>query len=693
MSMKKIFIFLTVVFMCTKVVADEKLKWALYDVVEGTRGFHDGLARFWNSSTQKYGFIDSAGEIAIEAQFDKAEDFENGQAIVTTDTGMGIVNRSGHYLLEPKYKEISREGESANLYIIIDSEGKKGVFFNNRIVIPPIEVKGYYSTFLFPFVNNVNVLDGKIYSEVRSHGSNVRSGKVQKGNEVKTVYFDVTTGQEIDVSPFRESSKGLVAFQNGNKYGLKNANTQKVFLEPKYNFLSDFWINDHIIASIEDVNAAIGSKSFFIDANGKILFEADLIMETKNDNYIVNLNITPEKQYLYGLYSTIGEVILPIQYSFLFNVTGDWFWYRDGNESAIINVKTKKKYIGDSFSCSEDMIRVLTTDLTSFFINAKTGERLSGNYEFSNIFSEGLAVVQKKGTKDKVIIDRQGRTLLSENDGVSISGDYFSEGVIAVYYNGHYGYIYNPTGYNNDYVYNSQEAIERITEIRFQEGMEAMRRGHYAEAKEIFYRIMMNDPNNGNAINNYGTCLYNLGYKEEALEAFTIAYDIDSNNIVAKEKIVSIEKDISQQKVQENNQSGTFWDALASFGNLLGQIAGSYEGYNIENSFTSNYNSVNSDNYNSFPQRSPSSYQMEYSKWEDLAQKHFNSITNLGVSGHDKKGNIGGDTLNSMSGSAYVQMKKSFREAQRQMRSIRNKAQRNGINIPQSKWETASISY
>lgn len=87
------------------------------------------------------------------------------------------------------------------------------------------------------------------------------------------------------------------------------------------------------------------------------------------------------------------------------------------------------------------------------------------------------------------------------------------------------------------------------------------------------------------------------------------------------------------------------------------------------------------------------SYQSMYTMWERRAEKHYDSITNLGYSVSDRKGEKSGSARQGMSGGNYVMMKKSFREAQKQMRSIRQKAEKEGTHIPQSKWETATITY
>ncbi|MGG6549185.1 UNVERIFIED_CONTAM: hypothetical protein NY100_27590, partial [Prevotella sp. 15_C9] len=79
----------------------------------------------------------------------------------------------------------------------------------------------------------------------------------------------------------------------------------------------------------------------------------------------------------------------------------------------------------------------------------------------------------------------------------------------------------------------------------------------------------------------------------------------------------------TENETEESN-SGTFWDALVSFGNLLGQMAGSYAGQNVDNSYSSGYSGQN----NSSSSNSSASYQTEYSRWESIAERHYNSITN-----------------------------------------------------------------
>ncbi len=93
-------------------------------------------------------------------------------------------------------------------------------------------------------------------------------------------------------------------------------------------------------------------------------------------------------------------------------------------------------------------------------------------------------------------------------------------------------------------------------------------------------------------------------------------------------------------------------------------------------------------------------YREQYTRWERRAEQNYRSLTNLGrTTVIEKKGmgimEKGGDTggVGHLSSGNYVQQKKALREAQNQMAAIRRKASKVGIDIPQSKWETVTVTY
>lgn len=532
----------------------------------------------------------------------------------------------------------------------------------------------------FPFIEGVNVLDGKYYGDISKSGSVFHTDI----RETPVYYFD-QEGYLIE-KPKIISDKGLEVFSADKKYGIRNASTKKVILQPVYSYCkSQMWVDERVILGD-------GANEYLIDGTGNIILKAFGIL---------SFNYTPVGKFIdlrtYGdggiytsLYSLDGKNLVPPTNGYIKPLELGWFICRNENiDSYVLNAKTGRKYDGEYFSYSDGMIMVTDNNGKGYYyVNAETGDRLPNNYEIAYDFSEGLAVVKINGKKS--IINKKGDIVFTEQNNFKIEGDKFSEGVLGVRSDYNNCYVYNPYQDQNKYTYRQDGIKSKISDRYFYLGNEALKNKEYAKAKEYFYIIMMNDPQNSSAINNYGVCLNNLGYKEEALEAYQMAADIDPDNTIAKDNAKSLKEEIKVYK--RENRSNTFWNALESFGNLLGQMSNALSGGN--SSYTpSNYSFGGDDLSEASGNQSASYYQTQYAKWESLAERHYNSITNLGIKVRDSKGNRSGSTLQSMGGGRYVQMKQQFREAQRQMRNTRLNAKNKGFTIPQSKWETATINY
>lgn len=144
-----------------------------------------------------------------------------------------------------------------------------------------------------------------------------------------------------------------------------------------------------------------------------------------------------------------------------------------------------------------------------------------------------------------------------------------------------YGYIYNPLGHG-DYSYQASDkmAVNARTLNQWKRiADEAFEKKQYGKAKEYCYRIMMNKPDEVEAILNYGVCLNNLGYYDEAIECYELALDIDPSYELARK---NLEITLNNKRVREANngqevqsqKSNTFWDALSNFANILGNMSG-----------------------------------------------------------------------------------------------------------------------
>lgn len=652
-------------------------KYALFGV-DTYEEFHDGLAKYYDTENKLYGYIGTNGKPAIASQFIGADNFFNGQAIVKTPTGEGIINTQGQFLLQPNYSSIKAEKDIPGLYII-ESDRGEGAFYNNRIIIEPYMPD--VSTYDFPFIEGVNVLDGKDYGTIYKSGSAFHTPIWN----TPVYYFD-QDGYPIE-KPKLISDKGLEVFSADKKYGIRNASTKKVILQPIYSYCeSQMWVDERVILGD-------GANEYLIDGAGNIILKALGMLSfeyTPIGKFISLIKIEGRDSYT-SLYSLDGKNLVPPTNGYIEPLDFGWFiCYNKGiTGNYMINAKTGRKYDGKYFSYSDGMIRVTDNNGKGcYYVNAETGDRLPNNYETAYDFSEGLAVVTIDGKKS--VIDKQGNQIFTEQDNFEIKGDKFSEGVLGVRSDYNNCYVYNPYQDQNKYTYRQNGIKSKISDRYFYLGNEALKNKEYAKAKEYFYIIMMNDPQNSSAINNYGVCLNNLGYKEEALEAYQMATDIDPDNTIAKDNAKSLKEEIKVYK--RENRSNTFWNALESFGNLLGQMSNALSGGN--SSYTpSNYSFGGDDLSETSGNQSASYYQTQYAKWESLAERHYNSITNLGIKVRDSKGNRSGSTLQSMGGGRYVQMKQQFREAQRQMRNTRLNAKNKGFTIPQSKWETATINY
>lgn len=75
----------------------------------------NGFAPFCrtNSKDSKWGYVDTKGKEVISAQYDWADEFYNGVAVVSTGSTCGIIDSKGGYKAQPVYVDIDRVGKNA----------------------------------------------------------------------------------------------------------------------------------------------------------------------------------------------------------------------------------------------------------------------------------------------------------------------------------------------------------------------------------------------------------------------------------------------------------------------------------------------------------------------------------------------------------------------------------------------------
>jgi uncharacterized protein (TIGR02145 family) len=95
----------------------------------------DDIYAFGNTKTGKWGYRNKKGEIIVNEQFDLAEPFFDGMAVVMSSGKYGAINKKGEYLINPQYDLLVYDSDGL-FYAIV---GKKAGWVNKKgeIVINP----------------------------------------------------------------------------------------------------------------------------------------------------------------------------------------------------------------------------------------------------------------------------------------------------------------------------------------------------------------------------------------------------------------------------------------------------------------------------------------------------------------------------------------------------------------------------
>lgn len=98
-----------------------------------TGSFSEGLALI--KVGNKYGYINSSGNFAIQPQYDAADSFSNGLAMVKIGDKYGYINLSGNLAIEPKF---DWAGSFSNGLAVVKIGNKYGyINSSGNIVIQP----------------------------------------------------------------------------------------------------------------------------------------------------------------------------------------------------------------------------------------------------------------------------------------------------------------------------------------------------------------------------------------------------------------------------------------------------------------------------------------------------------------------------------------------------------------------------
>lgn len=136
--------------------------------------------------------------------------------------------------------------------------------------------------------------------------------------------------------------------------------------------------------------------------------------------------------------------------------------------------------------------------------------------------------------------------------------------------------------------------------------------------------------------------------------------------------------------------------AGAVAGTIYAATQGDYSGssYIPSSSYPSSSNSSTSSSpSNSDNSSSEAKLLDQYHRWERSAQGTYNALTNTGYKVKKEGKVVSGSTAQSWGISTYSEMKRLLREAQKEMKKIRIKAAKKGIDIPKSEYEDVQVKW
>lgn len=684
-------------------------QWALYDVDGGD--FSEGLAPSRPGNEKYYGYITTDGSMAIKPQFKYAGEFRRGWAIVSDSLGrQGIINRWGQYTLAPGNYRIDDTGKG--FFKLKDKDSELCALWDGNSFLCPFEYKYISYSDSYPFASLItpdsqksviNLLTKEIYPDcdVREYG---RIGYLVRNEKTYAFKMFSYDGEPLDTDRLMLSPNGNEFFydKETNRYGIRNAASGKVVASPKYIIYHTqqymrLW--DGEVALLADsVSPDNRYEYVLVNQDGKELLRGGkdiYLFPCRNYINIFDSNDFDRKVY----YDYNGKEITQMS---------GRYWERKapgvfvGGADAVFFSETGKLKTGMTYPYySEGIVRYYDKSKDKYgYYNVLT-DKTYGPYDYAETFNEGIGVAEKDGRI--VFVDKTGKNYyLPEHVRIrngSVFDSYFKEGVIPAYDKNHYtyGYIYNPLGHAG-YNYSQKGDVVNydIWNRFFEEGQTLFGKKKYAQAMDKYYQCMSINPQNPLAFNNYTVCLYNLGRYDEALAASDLTLDYWPENEFAlnlRPDIISAieERENEQSYEPETSASYSVWDALGNFANSLAMAAGTYTSATAYNSY--NYGGYSSSASSGGNSSSGSDFQSQYAQWERRAESCYNSLTNLGYSVTSSSGDKSGGTGRKVSSGNYLQQKRSLREAQSNMRSIRQKAAREGISIPQSKWETAKVDY
>ena len=503
----------------------------------------------------------------------------------------------------------------------------------------------------------------------------------------------------------KEYKEGIVgAYMEGGKWGTLvdgNRTGEPMFdavggdkdLNDIVSYRSKILFNNGAFSYFYLLPVQSGGKWGYVDASGNYLIEpqydrASCFTKTFEDNTYYALVEKDGGWYIIDLLGTVVSEDLRAKLDI-----------DNGKKQGKNWDKAAKKAAKEAFKTHGDELTALATRLHEVYEASQTklpamaaadikAEQSEGKWRLTGIAGRQLSpmlyddVAEPEGNVVRVVKDgRYGLVDAARGEIVPCRFDYITEfdenGFAEVWNNGFTGHvsIHGHVDLEENLLKNAEDQT-------------------YPEGRDVtpIQDLLEYDPESVIGYLLLGEWGYRNNHYAEAYQAYDMAFELAEEQ--GKQKLVSSSKtrrDIAYDKAHgvEYEPEPSFLGILSELVDKTMEIRSSI--HEIKHGTTSTSVGASGGVLPSAGVSGGGSYQSQYQRWANLAERHYNSITNTGLRSTTDSGEHNGKA-GSMSASNYTQQKKAFRQAQREMARIRTKAAKEGVNIPQSKWETATIS-
>jgi len=240
--------------------------------------FNDGVAKFYNPSTRKFGVINEKGVIVVPTKYKKVSDFSEGLAFFKNDDNLyGYLNNKGKIVIPAKYSK-QPYAFASGLAKVVSKEGFFGfIDKNDQLIVNPkyrYATNFYKDHALVKAEWNTPILlintSGKI---LKQFDKELKVAFQEKADAFRALGLNVES--QTHVNP---TLKQLVDFKKGifqdkfNKSGLLDIDGN-IILDFKYKSLKDY-NNGLVLAIFNDQNKK--EKQGLINEKGELVVEVGL---------------------------------------------------------------------------------------------------------------------------------------------------------------------------------------------------------------------------------------------------------------------------------------------------------------------------------------------------------------------------------------------------------------------------------